>query len=271
MKRHERTHTGEKPFSCRYCQYKTSNSGNIKTHERTHNTEDTDTDENVKMYSKKAKSAIKKPQINHIEVIDGFDTDSHFKCEVCKHYIRNESQQLHIVQCKFYTKFARKTPKGLKCKLCSKEFPEKVVMLDHLKNHSKFAKLFQPPNINITRQTNKSVEDDVSPGKVLDVSIKAQVNVKQEILQQESFVKKEFFQIDDQSLNPSKSEEKYKPNFDSDVQNTILGQLSILEPVPFEKSKELWNSDGSVKQELIQMNDQVLNSSKTNVRLCRFI
>ena len=43
-----------------------------------------------------------------------------------------------------------------------------------------------------------------------------------------------------------------------------MGQLSILEPVPFEKSKELWNSDGSVKQELIQMNDQVLNSSKNN-------
>ena len=85
--------------------------------------------------------------------------------------------------------------------LCSKEFPEKVVMLDHLKNHSKFAKLFQPPNINIPRQTNKSVEDNVSPGKVLDVSIKDQLNVKQEILQQESFVKEEFFQIDDQSWN----------------------------------------------------------------------
>ena len=63
--------------------------------------------------------------------------------------------------------------------LCSKEFPEKVVMLDHLKNHSKFAKLFQPPNINNT--TNKSVEDVVSPGKI---SIKSQVNVKQEIIQQ---------------------------------------------------------------------------------------
>ena len=148
--------------------------------------------------------------------------------------------------------------------LCSKEFPEKVVMLDHLINHSQFAKLFQPPNINITRQNNKSEEDDVSPGKVLEVSIKAQVNVKQEILQQESFVKKEFFQIGDQSWNSSKSEEKYKPNVDSDVQNTILGKLSILEPVPFEKSKELWNSDGSVEQVLIQMNDQVLNSSKTN-------
>ena len=147
--------------------------------------------------------------------------------------------------------------------LCSKEFPEKVVMLDHLINHSQFAKLFQPPNINITRQNNKSEEDDVSPGKVLEVSIKAQVNVKQEILQQESFVKKEFFQIGDQSWNSSKSEEKYKPNVDSDVQNTILGKLSILEPVPFEKSKELWNSDGSVEQVLIQMNDQVLNSSKT--------
>ena len=271
-KRHERTHTGEKPYACRYCQYKTSNSGNIKTHERTHtgekpfackycqfktatlpnlkkhlethkiNTEDNNTDENVKMYSKKAKSAIKKPKNNHIEENDGSDqvSDSQFKCKVCKHYVRNESQQLHIVQCKFYTKFARKTSKGLKCKLCSKEFPAKVVMLDHLKNHSKFAKLFQPPNIDNTRQTNK----------------------------QESFVKKELIQMNEQIWNPSKNEPKNDSNVDANVQNAILGQISILKPVSFEKSKELWNSDGSVKQELIQMNDQKIN--KSNVKKATF-
>ena len=70
--------------------------------------------------------------------------------------------------------------------------------------------------------------------------------------------------MNEQIWNSSKNEPKNDSNVDANVQNAILGQLSILETVPFKKSKELWNSDGSVEQVLIQMNDQVLNSSKTN-------
>ena len=67
-------------------------------------------------------------------------------------------------------------------------------MLDHLK--SSHPKVFQPPKINKTRQTNgEHAEISVPPGfnadtfsgteKVLDLSMKSQsVNVKQEILQQ---------------------------------------------------------------------------------------
>ena len=87
-------------------------------------------------------------------------------------------------------------------------------------------------------------------------------------------------------------EDEDNPNIDSNFQNVILGQLSILEPVPFEKSKENNKSDFDLNvskaiftqlsnlepvrfekskefkrkstDELTQMDDQILNSSNHN-------
>ena len=33
---HERTHTGDKPYQCSFCDYKANQRGNMRTHERRH-------------------------------------------------------------------------------------------------------------------------------------------------------------------------------------------------------------------------------------------
>ena len=127
VKRHEMTHTGEKPFACRYCPYRNS-SGNMKKHEESHKipSEDRSTDKSSKMYSSEPISTTQTKSNGS----DQGETDSHFKCEVCLDYVQNES--LHIVQCKLYTKYVQKILQGFKCQICSKELPGKVAMLDHL-------------------------------------------------------------------------------------------------------------------------------------------
>ena len=241
VQRHERTHTGKKPFACRYCPY-TNSSGNMKKHEESHKipSEDKSTDKSSKMYSSEPTQTKSNLIIEENHGSDQGETDSHFKCELCLDYVQNESRHLHIVQCKLYTKYVQKILKGFKCQICSKELTGKVAMLDHLKSsHPNLAKFFQPPNINKTRQTNDD-SDEVSvspgfyadtfslPGKDLDLSMKSQiVNVKKEILQQ-SF---ENVLSSDQIWNSS--------NINANVQKDILGRLSILEPVAFEKAKDL--------------------------------
>ena len=64
LRRHERTHTNEKPFCCKYCTYRASRSDHLRRHEKIHE----------RAFAKKAKAARKAspnptpPPVKKVEV-----------------------------------------------------------------------------------------------------------------------------------------------------------------------------------------------------------
>jgi uncharacterized Zn-finger protein len=114
----------------------------------------------------------------------------------------------------------------------------------------------------IPDQINGSAEVSVSPGtndtfflpgKILDVSMKSQVNVKQEILQQNF----ENVLSSDKILNSA--------NVDSNVQKDILVQLSSLEPVALEKPEELNRKSTNFQEKVVKIPDQTNTPIDTNI------
>ena len=143
------------------------------------------------------------------------------------------------------------------CKYCDKKFTLKGSSKRHEKKcHTKEGYIQEPhESLQHNNASSKIMDMDVpkfdrsqfiseSEENSLSSSFQSFVTNYQLEIQQESLVKKEFIQMNDQICESSRNEEKDKSNVDSSFQNDILGQLSILEPIPLEDLKE--NSISSI-------------------------
>ena len=147
------------------------------------------------------------------------------------------------------------------CKYCDKKFTLKGSAKRHEKKcHTKESYIQEPhESLNASSEImdmdvpkfDRSQFISESEENSLSSSFQSFVTNYQSEIQQESLVKKEFIQVNDQICDSSKNEEKDNSNVDSSFQNDILGQLSILEPIPFEDLKENCSSNVDVQNDIL--------------------
>ncbi|XP_072901711.1 zinc finger X-chromosomal protein-like isoform X1 [Hemitrygon akajei] len=122
LRKHMRTHTGEKPYQCQYCDYKSADASNLKTHMKTKHSKDLPFKcEHCLMTFTDAKELQK-----HTAIHQGHKTH---QCTHCDHRSSNSSDlKRHIIS--VHTK-----DYPHKCEVCDKGFHRPSELKKHMSTH----------------------------------------------------------------------------------------------------------------------------------------